>query len=122
LQQSQEAQSETPVPITVMVYPSDPRFPRDQLEAARYYLSPSYRVIPGETGEKRERPKHEPPREQVTFEVHCLAAESVRKGENVPIDPELKTGPPDEPEKKFYGLIVRRVSGQPRDEPIPERK
>jgi mannosyltransferase len=36
---------ETPAPIIVVVYPSDPRFPRDQVEAARYYLSPRFDVI-----------------------------------------------------------------------------
>jgi mannosyltransferase len=32
-------------PITVVVHPSDPRFPREQLEAARYYLTPRFRVV-----------------------------------------------------------------------------
>ena len=32
-------------PITVVVHPSDPRFPREQLEAARYYLAPRFRVV-----------------------------------------------------------------------------
>ena len=33
-------------PVTLVVHPSDPRFPRDQIEAARYYLCPPYRVLP----------------------------------------------------------------------------
>ena len=28
---------------TIVVHPSDPRFPREQVEAARYYLSPRFR-------------------------------------------------------------------------------
>ena len=32
-------------PVTLVIHPSDPRFPRDQLEAARYYLSPPHRVV-----------------------------------------------------------------------------
>jgi hypothetical protein len=35
-----------PAPLTIMVHPSDPRFPREQLEAARYYLSPRFQVLP----------------------------------------------------------------------------
>ena len=35
----------SPGSITVVVHPSDPRFPREQLEAARYYLDPRFRVV-----------------------------------------------------------------------------
>ena len=67
-------------PVTLLIHPSDPRFPRDQLEAARYYLSPPHRVLlagpPGEpepraTGDGDDRP---------TFDVFCLSAEEVRAG------------------------------------------
>jgi hypothetical protein len=39
---------------TIVVHPSDPRFPRDQVEAARYYLAPKHVVVlSGETPEPK---------------------------------------------------------------------
>ncbi len=33
--------------ITLVVHPSDPRFPREEIEAARYYMAARCRVVPG---------------------------------------------------------------------------
>jgi 4-amino-4-deoxy-L-arabinose transferase-like glycosyltransferase len=77
-------------PITVVVHPSDPRFPRDQVEAARYYLSPRYRVVLGDSGSSG---RAETQAGQAVLEVDCLSAEQVREGDNVP---------------GFYGLVIRR--------------
>jgi 4-amino-4-deoxy-L-arabinose transferase-like glycosyltransferase len=80
-------------PITVVVHPSDPRFPRDQVEAARYYLSPRYRVVLGGTGDSGPPGRAETQAGQAVLEVDCLSAEQVREGDNVP---------------GFYGLVIRR--------------
>jgi hypothetical protein len=44
--QEQQASRETPPtkPVAVIVHPSDPRFPREELEAARYYLGDRFQV------------------------------------------------------------------------------
>jgi hypothetical protein len=42
----------TAAEIAVVIHPGDPRFPREPLEAARYYLGPPFRVVPaGDTAE-----------------------------------------------------------------------
>jgi hypothetical protein len=97
--------------VTVVVHPSDRRFPYEQMNAARYYLDPPHRVIPadapsaGEVGDPR----------AVTLDVDCLSAQQVRAGVKdlpdpgfaVPIRQQSATdfhrGLPD-----FYGLVVRR--------------
>ena len=45
VQESQSRAGDSPERSTIVVHPSDPRFPREQLEAARYYLSPRFRVV-----------------------------------------------------------------------------
>jgi mannosyltransferase len=76
---------------TIVVYPSDPRFPREQLEAARYYLSPQFHVIPaGEPSAATEVDPATP-----IYEVHCLSRP----------DPPGRTDP-EEP--NFYGIRVER--------------
>jgi mannosyltransferase len=53
------------VPVTIVVHPSDPRFPRDQVEAARYYLAPRYVVVlAGENAELRGK--------SVMYDAYCL--------------------------------------------------
>jgi hypothetical protein len=76
--------------ITVVVHPSDPRFPREPFEAARYYLSPPFRVIlAGETTEPEESGQ------ATTYEVYCLT-------------PAQPAGSPGPDTRAFYGLIVKR--------------
>ena len=58
----------TAAPITVVVHPSDPRFPRDQVEAARYYLSPRFDVVLA--GEPLERAKVSQP--GTIYQAYCL--------------------------------------------------
>jgi 4-amino-4-deoxy-L-arabinose transferase-like glycosyltransferase len=73
-------------PVMVVVHPSDPRFPREQLEAARYYLEGRFRVIAAgsnpETGQS------------ATYDVYCLTQPRARRDEG------LARG-------EFYGLIVK---------------
>jgi 4-amino-4-deoxy-L-arabinose transferase-like glycosyltransferase len=76
---------------TIEVHPSDPRFPREQVEAARYYLSPHFQVIPA--GSRPWAQNSKPP--QSFCEVFCRP--DVRK--SIVDDPELQS---------FYGLIVVR--------------
>jgi mannosyltransferase len=82
---------DTPTPIIVVVYPSDPRFPRDQVEAARYYLSPWFDVILD--GELLDRADGTRPR--TIYKAYCLARPRMdRKAE------------PDALE--LYGLVVKK--------------
>jgi hypothetical protein len=74
-----------------VVHPSDPRFPREQLAAARYYLSQVSRVIPA--GEMSEITNADS--SQVIYEVYCLAT----PGKPEDADPDVVT---------FYGLCVKR--------------
>ena len=99
-------------PVTVVVHPSDPRFPRDQVEAARYYLSPPHRVVLADAAGGAAEPT-EP--EAATLDVYCLSAQQVRvgirklsdTGFSAPIWQRTATdwhhGVPE-----LYGLIVRR--------------
>ena len=52
-------------PVTIVVHPSDPRFPRDQVEAARYYLAPKHVVVLA--GESAEPAEH-----SITYDAYCL--------------------------------------------------
>ena len=101
-------------PVTVVVHPSDPTFPRDQVEAARYFLSPPHRVIlANESGAAEST---EP--EAATLDVYCLSAQQVRAGIrnlsdtgfSAPIWQRAATdwhqGVPE-----LYGLIIRRRLG-----------
>jgi uncharacterized membrane protein len=59
-------------PVTVVVHPSDPRFPREPVEAARYYLSPPFRVVlAGETTDSTTVGS------TTTYEVTCLAQPNI---------------------------------------------
>jgi len=101
-------------PVTVVVHPSDPRFPRDQVEAARYYLSPPHRVVLAETAGAAELTFPE----AATLDVYCLSAQQVRAGIrdlsdtdfSAPIWQRAATdfhqGVPE-----LYGLIIRRRTG-----------
>ena len=77
--------------VTIVVHPSDPRFPREQLEAARYYLSPRFRVIPADERDRDDRATATEP----IYEVSCLAR------------PEYG-GESDPDEQAFYGMRVKR--------------
>ncbi len=72
--------------VTVVVHPSDPRFPREQLEAARYYLEPRFRVIAAgstpETGQS------------ATYDVYCLTQPHATRDEG-------------SVRGEFYGLTVK---------------
>jgi hypothetical protein len=74
-------------PVTVVVHPSDPRFPREPIEAARYYLSPRFRVVLA--GKTTDSPDVGP---TTTYEVTCLARPNIAYSE------------PGGPE--FHGLSV----------------
>jgi hypothetical protein len=73
-------------PITVVVHPSDPHFPREQLEAARYYLAPRYRIVAAGSPPETAQP--------ATYDVYCLTQPRAARAE----------GPV---QREFYGLIVK---------------
>jgi mannosyltransferase len=57
--------------LTIVVHPSDPRFPRDQVEAARYYLAPEHVVVLA--GESAEAGAAE---QATTYDAYCLSKPS----------------------------------------------
>jgi hypothetical protein len=76
---------------TIVVHPSDSRFPREQLEAARYYLSPRFRVIAPDDrtlAESADQPG-------LIYDVYCLAR------------PEPPANSKAD-EQAFYGMRVKR--------------
>jgi 4-amino-4-deoxy-L-arabinose transferase-like glycosyltransferase len=92
-EESQDRGGELPRPrATIVVYPSDPRFPREQLEAARYYLSPPFRVIPADEQSAATQADAGAP----IYEVHCLSKPAM-----------TGTTGPDEP--KSYGMSVTKT-------------
>ncbi len=54
--------------VSVIIHPSDPRFPRDELETARYYLSPRHDVVMGDSRGTREHPLDSGP----AYHVYCI--------------------------------------------------
>jgi hypothetical protein len=76
-------------PATIVVHPSDPRFPRDQVEAARYCLAPKHVVILA-------REEMEPARSDGinTYDAYCLSKTGDQSAEADAI--------------RFPGLIVRK--------------
>jgi 4-amino-4-deoxy-L-arabinose transferase-like glycosyltransferase len=77
--------------VTLVIHPSDPRFPREQLEAARYYLGEHADVVPPDA------PVGGPGEDVLerTYDVYCLVRPSA---------PE----PAARDERAFYGIRVRR--------------
>ncbi len=75
--------------ITVVVHPSDPRFPREQLEAARYYLAPPYRVVADDPATDRTEV-----RRGLTYHVTCLTQPQQR-------------GDAEPGTQTFHGLILK---------------
>jgi mannosyltransferase len=73
-------------PITVVIHPSDPRFPREQLEAARYYLAPRFHVVAAGSTPEAVQPS--------TYDVYCLTRPDAPRDE----------GPV---RHIFYGLILK---------------
>jgi len=78
-----------PAPIKIVVHPSDPRFPRDEIEAARYYLSPAISVELA--GEKSGPATSEP---ATTYDAYCFSKPADERQE------------PDA--QRFAGLLVRK--------------
>jgi hypothetical protein len=64
---NQEARRSQAQPLRVVIHPSDPRFPREPLEAARYYLGPPFQVIleGQDTGSNKIGSSS-------TYDVHCM--------------------------------------------------
>jgi hypothetical protein len=66
--QSGQGAGGVPREVTVVIHPSDPRFPRDQIEAARYYLGPRFRVVsPGQ------EPEPGAAGQATTYDAYCLS-------------------------------------------------
>jgi hypothetical protein len=85
---TQEQLRDTTDPITVVVHPSDPRFTREQLEAARYYLRAPFRVVPA--AEAIDRTETGP---TAIYDVYCLTR------------PHIENPEPDT--REFYALFVK---------------
>jgi len=97
--------------VIVVVHPSDPRFPRDEIHAARYYLSPPHRVLLAAAASAGEPTEPEP----VTLDVYCLSAQQVREGVRNLSDTEFSApiGQGDATDwhhgvPELHGLIIRR--------------
>jgi 4-amino-4-deoxy-L-arabinose transferase-like glycosyltransferase len=92
-----------PPAFLVVVHPSDPRFPRDQIEAARYYLEPTVTVLPGGKPETEERVRGEAARGATVLEVRCLSVGEARRPQAIsPATRSADVPPP------LYGLDIRR--------------
>jgi hypothetical protein len=52
-----------------VVHPSDPRFPRDEVEAARYYLGPRFDVVSGSEG-----PESGAAKPATIYDAYCLSS------------------------------------------------
>ncbi|MFO0891454.1 MAG: glycosyltransferase family 39 protein [Isosphaeraceae bacterium] len=89
--------------FVVVVHPSDTRFPRDQIEAARYYLEPRTTVLPGDTEETARRVRQEAAGGTHVLDVHCLPAGESRRPEPPSSGDRPGDGPPP-----LYGLDIRR--------------
>ncbi len=76
--------------ITVVIHPGDPRFGREQLEAARYYLSPWFRVVAA--GDSSLPASTEP---ATTYDIFCLTKPSRAPAPNA---------------KTFHGIVARKRS------------
>ncbi len=104
---SQETQGNA----TIAIHPSDSRFPRDEVEAARYYLSPRHRVVLG-SGDSAGASAGD---DAATFDVYCLSAQQVRAGvrslsdlgPSAPVWQRTATARQDDG-PDHYGMIVRR--------------
>jgi mannosyltransferase len=72
--------------VMVVVHPSDPRFPREQLEAARYYLEPRFRVIAAGSSPETTQ--------SATYDVYCLTQPRATRDEG-------------QVRGEFLGLIVK---------------
>jgi hypothetical protein len=78
-------------PVTIVVHPSDPRFPRDQVEAARYYLAAEHNVLPAGEGRAPAGPTP-----TVTYDAFCLR--------------DQRSARPESGSETFPGLIVKKRS------------
>jgi mannosyltransferase len=88
-QQAERGGGELPCPIIIVVHPSDTRFPRDQVEAARYYLSPRFHVVSAGA-----EPDPLPDEPATTYDAYCLS----KPRDTVP-----------EPDgQAFYGLVLKK--------------
>ena len=76
-------------PCIVVVHPSDPRFPRDQIEAARYYLSPRYLVL---SDRETSAPRTGEP--ATTYDAYCLA--------------DTRHALADSVTQQFHGIVLTR--------------
>jgi len=77
-------------PITVVIHPSDPHFRREQLEAARYYLSPRFRMVAA--GNSSLPTATEP---ATTYDIFCLTKPNQ---------------PPALNAQTFHGIVARKRS------------
>ncbi len=76
-------------PCIVVVHPSDPRFPRDEIEAARYYLSPRYLVL---SDRETSAPRTGEP--ATTYDAYCLA--------------DTRHALADSVTQQFHGIVLTR--------------
>ena len=88
-QQAEQRAGDRPSPITIVVHPGDPRFPRDQVEAARYYLGPRFHVVSDGEG-----PDPNLAEQGTTYDAYYVS--QTRK-------PAAEPG-----ELGFYGLVLKR--------------
>ena len=78
---------------------SDPHFRREQLEAARYYLGPRFRMVAA--GDSSEPAATEL---ATTYDIDCLAKPNRQPAPNA---------------KAFYGMAAQKEAADRRTEPAP---
>ncbi len=86
--------------FVVIVHPSDPRFPRAQIEAARYYLEPSTTVLPGGSEATEAAIRRELSNGATVLDIRCLSAD--RAIRPLPSPSSSAIPPP------LYGLTISR--------------
>jgi len=76
-------------PVRIVVHPSDPRFPRDQVEAARYYLAPKHVVVlAGDSSDAVS------PEAGTVYDAYCLGKAGERS--------------PEPGSREFSGLLIKQ--------------
>jgi len=95
-------------PARVVVYPHDPRFPHEHIEAARYYLEPAVEVQPEGSLEGSGSNRSQSP-DGVVYHAHCF------------VEPSWKPADDEVISIRFHGLTITRTPRPEPDNVSPQR-